>query len=155
MEEEAKSHAEKTILSLCAGGRFEPWVPIDDPWSPDLALYIPFGSLTDRDCRLGKTSMRQVHCSKLLSSFIMSNTPYKHPVGGTPEPERALQHLLRCCFLNEHCMFKGAHSPYWLLCNSCMVLDMAFVRAVRLASHWLGESMPAGRIPQWPPPRDA
>ena len=149
------SHASDTMFSLSKEGTFERWVPVDDPWVPNLALYIGFGSLPDKDNQSGKPYMRKVRCSNLLSSFILTHTTYKHPVGGTPEPERALQHLLRCCFVNEHLMFKGANSPSRLLCNSCMVLDMAFIRAVFLASQWVGESMPAGRIQQWPPPRDA
>ena len=50
-------------------------------------------------------------------------------------------------------MFKDTYSPYQLLAMSHMILDMAFVRAVLLASAWLGPSaMPAGYIPSWPPP---
>ena len=49
-------------------------------------------------------------------------------------------------------MFNNAYSPYQLLASSHMVLDMAFARAVLVASAWLGpDAMPAGYIQTWPP----
>ena len=97
-------------------------------------------------------SRRQVRCSPQLVAFIQNHTSYQQQVSG-PDPEAALRHLLRRCFVGEHLMFKDAYSAYQLLCSSQMIIDMAFVRAVLAASSWLGpDAMPAGYIHTWPPP---
>ena len=153
MSIEAMSHHSETILTLRDTGLFERWVAIDDPWKPDLRLYSWFGYLTDRDGQItSKTKRNEVRCSPRMRAFMLHHTAYKHPLSG-PDPEQALDTLLKCCFVSEHLMFHGANCAYELLINSHMVLDMAFIRAVLLASQWLGDSMPAGRIQQWPPKR--
>ena len=92
-----------------------------------------------------------MRCSPELGAFIVGSTDYKEPLAG-PDPEAAFRHLLRTCFPLADIMFQGACSPFQLLCRSHFILDMAFVRAVLTASHWLGpHSMPVGYISAWPP----
>ena len=150
--QEAMSHTTTTMTTLHRQGAFTRWITIDDLWQPDLSLLHLFGTLPDMDGKCNTTSRRQVRCSPQLNAFIIAHTSYRQPISG-PNPEAALRYLLRRCFVGEEYMFKGAYSPYQLLCRSQMILDMAFVRAVITASAWLGqEAMPAGYISIWPPP---
>ena len=110
-----------------------------------------FGSLQDINGKFNTAARRLVRCSPQLSAYIIAYTAYKHPVTG-PSPDHALECLLRHCFIRGACMFEGAYTPYQLLCSSHMILDMAFVRAILLASEWLGPiAMPTGYIQTWPP----
>ena len=95
--------------------------------------------------------MRHVRCSPSLYAFIITYTGYAHGLSGA-NPEGALEKLLGSCFVGSQLLFTKAYSPYQLLCSSHMNMDMAFVRAVRLASALLGkEAMPVGFISTWPP----
>ena len=155
MSTEAISHTHEIMTTLQSQHAFHRWITLADPWVPDLTLLHFFGSLPDVDGKFGASSRRQVRCSPQLAAFITSHTTYSNPFAG-PDPEAALRHLLRSCFIMESCMFKNACSPYQLLCRSQMILDIAFVRAVLTASQWLGpHAMPAGYIESWPPPEAA
>jgi hypothetical protein len=110
-----------------------------------------FGTVSDINGQFTSLARRAARCSPQLSAYIIGYTAYKHPFTG-PSPEHALECLLRHCFIRGAIMFQGPYSPYQLLCSSQMNLDMAFVRAVRIASEWLGpKEMPAGHILWWPP----
>ena len=111
-----------------------------------------FETVPDKDNRFGTQARRQVRCSPQLDAFIHNHTGYMHCISG-PNPVKALSLLLRSCFLGDNLLFTKAYSPYQLLCASHMSMDMAFVRAVLLASALLGEeAMPVGFISTWPPP---
>ena len=151
MTPEATANALTKMNTLHGQGVFNSWPTIDDPWSPDISLLHFFGSLPDRDARFNTAARRQVRCSPQLAAYILQQTDYKTPLDG-PCPNLALLYLLRHCFIRSNYMFKVAFTPYQLLCSSHMILDMAFVRAVRAASEWLGPAaMPAGYIQTWPP----
>ena len=127
-------------------------ITLPDPWQePALKLLHYFRSLPNLYAKFGKAGGPNVRCSPELGAFILGNTPYKHHFAG-PDPEAAFRHLLRTCFPLADIMFQGACSPFQLLCRSHFILDMAFVRAVLAASHWLGPLwMPVGYISAWPP----
>ena len=147
----AMTNAVTKMTTLHGQGVFNSWPTIDDPWSPDLSLLHLFGSLPDRDARFNTAARRQVRCSPQLAAYILAQTDYKAPITG-PCPHLALLCLLRHCFISSNSMFKVGFTPYQLLCSSHMILDMAFVRAVRAVSEWLGPvAMPAGYIQTWPP----
>ena len=148
---EARSYAVAKMTTLHTQGAFNQWISIEDPWQPDAALVHLFGTVSDINGKFSSLAKRQVRCSPQLAAFIVARTTYKHPVTG-PDPEAALKALLSRCFLHSAIIFKDAHSPYQLLSTSHLILDMAFVRAVRLASAWMGpEAMPAAYILSWPP----
>ena len=150
---EAISHIHATIKDLQSRIYFsERWISIADPWQdPDLKLWIIFGSLPNVSAKFGNAAGRKVRCSPELEAFILGKTDYRHTLFG-PDPEAALRHLLRTCFTLADFMFQGACSPFQLLCRCQLILDMAFVRAVLIASQWLGFlGMPAGYIDKWPP----
>ena len=152
MSNEAVSHTTTTMTLLDSQNTFKRWITINDPWQPDLSLLHLFGSLPDMYGKFNTASRRQVRCSPQLAAFIQNHTFYK-PKSSVPDPEAALRHLLKVCFVAENMMFKDAYSAYQLLCSSQLIIDMAFVRAVLTASAWLGpDAMPAGYIPTWPPP---
>ena len=125
--------------------RFDRWLTIDDPWTPNLTLLHFFGSLPDRDKKFNNAAKRQVRCSPELAAYIRGQTTYVDPVDG-PCPNLALSMLLRHCFIRDNFMFVGPFTPYQLLCSSHMILDMAFIRAVLAASEWLGPDSYAGRL---------
>ena len=151
MGEEDTRHTVTTMTKLQVDNKLKRWISIDDPWTPDPTLLQEFGSLPNRDGRFDKASRRVVRCSPQFDAFI-HHIGYKHPQG-VPNPTSALHFVLKACFVKYESMFVDSHSPYQLLCRSQMILDMAFVLAVRLASAWLGPMvMPAGYFPTWPPP---
>jgi len=114
-----------------------------------------FGVLSDIHNQFATVAERKVKCSPRLYVFITTSTTYKHPMNA-PNPESAMKALLDACFFHCRMMFKKQHSPYNLLCVSHMCIDVAFVRAVRLASAWLGpDLMPVGHISTRPPTFDA
>ena len=132
--------------------RFKRWISIEDPWQPDVPHLQLLGTLSVFNGRYSTPARRQVRCSPQLVAFTFGHTTYRHPLTGR-NPEGSLQSLRNLSFLRDPFMFKNANSPYHLLCSSHMILDMAFVRAVLLASAWLGpEVVPAGYLPTWPPP---
>ena len=155
----AMSHTEQeafrnkmNILNLA--GEFNRRVTIDDPWEPTIPMQN-FGVLSDIHNQFATVAERKVKCSRHLYVFITTSTTYKHPIG-VPNPESAMKALLEACFLHSGVMFKNKYSPYNLLCVSHMCIDVAFVRAVLLASAWLGpDVMPVGHLPTWPPTSDA
>ena len=156
---ETRSHTEKeafrnTMNNLNLAGVFDRKVTIDDPWEPTIPMQN-FGVLSDIHNQFATVAERKVKCSPRLYVFITTSTTYKHPMNA-PNPESAMKALLDACFFHCRMMFKKQHSPYNLLCVSHMCIDVAFVRAVRLASAWLGpELMPVGHISTWPPTSDA
>ena len=151
MSEGATNLAIAAVRKLEDEGRFNKWVNMDDAWQPDQALYQLFGTLSDINAKFNTLARRSVRCSPQLSAYILAYTAYKHPITG-PSPDHALECLLRHCFIRGAIMFQGAYTAYQLLCSSHMNLDMAFVRAIRVASEWLGPTaMPAGYIQIWPP----
>ena len=76
--------------------------------------------------------------------------------GGSDSEGKALNALLRSCFLLPYLIFNGSWSPQWLLHQSNYILDKAFVRAVIGVSRWLGEErFPDGLYGLWPPPAPA
>ena len=96
-----------------------------------------------------------MHCSPRLSAFIIGHTNYSHRADGPPDPKKALRALLRRCFVGGQWMWTLDYSLEKLFIHSHMILDMAFVRAVRVASAWLGpDAMPVGYIDTWPPQHD-
>ena len=136
--------------NLNLAGVFDRKVTIDDPWEPTIPMQN-FGVLSDIHKHGTTTHERRVKVSRNLLSFITTSTSYKHPLG-LPSPESAMKALLEACFLFQGQMFKGKYSPYQLLWGSHMCIDVAFVRAVRLASAWLGpDVMPAVHLSAWPP----
>ena len=154
MSQEAMSHTRAEMTTLCTTGVFKKWINLNDPWEPDTSLLHLFGTLPDINAMFTSANRRQVKCSPQLYSFIMGNTTYAHPVSG-PRADKALEILLKHCFICADSMFDGAWSYYQLLSASHNILDMAFVRAVRAASDWLGPTMmPHGYILTWPPPVD-
>jgi hypothetical protein len=151
MGEGATKNAIGALRKLEKEGRFNKWVYVDDAWQPDPALYHVFGTLSDINKQFTSLAQRAARCSPQLSAFIVGYCGYTHPLNG-PDPQLALTCLLRHCFLCDKSLFKDAYSPYQLLCSSHMILDLAFVRAVRVASDWLDhKEMPAGHILWWPP----
>ena len=146
----AKTDTLTRITALHHQGKLSQFIALDDPWEHDGALLHQFGTLPDKSDRFG--TRRQVRCSPLLYAFILSHTSYAHKITG-PDPVFALEQLLRSCFVGDNHLFTKAYSPYQLLCSSHMNMDMAFVRAVRLASALLSkEAMPVGFISIWPLP---
>ena len=151
----AMSHTEQEAFrskmnNLNLAGEFNRRVTIDDPWEPTISM-MNFGVLPD----IHNVADRRVKCSPRLYVFITTSTSYKHPLG-VPDPASAMKALLKACFLHPRLMFKNKYSPYRLLYVSHMCMDVAFVRAVLLASAWLGpEVMPVGHLPTWPPTSDA
>ena len=145
--QECKIHSKTTGFLA-----FVLWAP--EPWAPDPSFYHCFGSLPDVDRRFDRPGRRQVKCSPELSAFILGFTDYKHPGDGMPNPEAAMSHLFKACFLMHHLMFRNDSSPYQFLARSHNIIDLAFVRAVLTASRWLGpDDMPTGYIAHWPPPQ--
>ena len=133
-------------------GVFNRWVSVPHLWEPDLLLFHNFGTLPNVDNKFSGSARRTVKCSPQLATFIEHNTHYKRSVAG-PQPDAALRHLLRACFISEELMFTGPFSAYNLLCTSNLVMDHAFLRAVVAASKWLGPTVfPVGYIANWPPP---
>ena len=133
-------------------GVFNRWVTIPHLWEPDLTILHNFGTLPNVDNKFSGSARRTVKCSPQLANFIEHNTQYKRAVAG-PQPEPALRHLLRACFVWEELIFTGPFSAYNLLCTSHLVMDHAFMRAVVAASKWLGPTVfPVGYIANWPPP---
>ena len=144
-------HNVNTIKRMHSTRAFEQWVSIGDSWEPDVSSLHLLGSVPDVDHRLPTMNKRQVRCSPQLIDFINGIPGYKKT--DPPNAEEALSALLRSCFVEHQRMFIHTHSPLKLLATSHMCLDMAFVRAVRLASEWLGpDVMKAGYISTWPPP---
>ena len=157
MSQEATNNAVTLMTTLHGQGVFKNWVAIDEPWQPDHALLQLFGSLPDINGKFNTTARRQVRCSPQLREFIFTHTSYRKMKTDDLNPELALQCLLESCFVSQQRMFKNGHSPHKLISLSHMCIDMAFCRAVLLASAWLGpEVMPAGYIATstWPPPED-
>ena len=156
---EARIHTEKEAFCmkmnhLNIAGVFDKEVNIDDPWEPTIPMQN-FGVLSGANNQFATFAERRVKCSRRLYAFITTSTTYAHPMN-VPNPESAMKALLDACFLHSPMMLKKQHSPYNLLCVSHMCIDVAFVRAVRLASAWLGpELMPVGHISTWPPTSDA
>ena len=155
----AMSHTEKEAFrermnNLKVAGEFKRKVTIDDPWEPTIAMQN-FGILPDIHKHGTTAQERRVKVSRNLLSFITTSTSYKPPLG-LPSPESAMKALLEACFLFQGQMFKGKYSPYQLLWGSHMCIEVAFVRAVLLASAWLGpDVMPVGHLPTCPPTSDA
>ena len=155
----AKSHTVTEAIrmrmnELNIAGVFNRKVTIDDPWEPTIPMQN-FGTLPDIYKQFATLAERRVRCSRRLYAFITTSTTYSHPMG-VPNPESAMKALLEAYFLHSGVMFKNKCSPYNLLCVSHMCIDVAFVRAVLLASAWLGpDVMPVGHLPTWPPTSDA
>ena len=155
----AKSHTATEAIrmrmnELNIAGVLNRKVTIDDPWEPTIPMQN-FGVLSDIHNHFATAAERRVKVSRNLLVFIMTSTTYKHPIG-VPNPESAMKALLEACFLHSCVMFKNEYSPYNLLIASHMCIDVAFVRAVLLASAWLGpDVMPVGHLPTWPPTSDA
>ena len=130
----------------------EKWVTIKAiDWTGDHVTHN-YGAISDNNKFFPTYKSRQCKCSPLLAAFIENNTEYKiKPTG--PDPEAAILHLLRSCFIHSHLMFSGSWSPYQILLQSDLVIDKAFVWACTLATKWLGPLiLPVGYIPEWPPP---
>ena len=137
-----------------ASGVFKRWITILDLWEPDFNILHNFGTLPNLDNKFSGSARRTVRCSPQLATFIEHHTAYKRMASG-PEPEPALRHLLRACFVSEEKIFQGPFSPYNLLCSGNLVIDLAFMRAVVAASKWLGpHAFPAGYISEWPPSQE-
>ena len=155
----AKSHTATEAIrmrmnELNIAGVFNRKVTIDDPWEPTIPMQN-FGVLSDANNQFATFAERRVKCSRRLYAFITTSATYAHPMN-VPNPESAMKALLDACFFHCRMMFKKQHSPYNLLCVSHMCIDVAFVRAVLLASAWLGpDVMPVGHLPTWPPTSDA
>ena len=148
MEEAAmvsKCHAEKV---------FARFLFIADPWRANKSLYRPFGKVHD-GTGLGGPAIKVLASSQLLN-IVLHLTLYKKAEGDDHDPIKALNALLRSCFLLPHLIFNGSWSPQWLLHQSNYILDKAFVRAVIGVSKWLGEErFPDGLYGCWPPPAPA
>ena len=148
------SHHRAVMTGLQMNRVYIKWVSIPDLWDPDYSLLHNFGSLPDIDSKFSHASRRIVRISPHLEVFIKHRTAYKAPAGA-PDPTNALHSLLRACFVGEERLFQHGWSPYNLLLTSKLVIDLAFMRAVKAASNWLGpSSMPAGFISEWPPNED-
>jgi len=152
MDHTAMSQRRDLMTHLQTCGTFRRWITIPFLWEPDASILQNFGSLPSLDNRIGGFSARRpVRRSPLLAIFIKNHTEYKQSITG-PDPDAALRHFLRACFVMEEKMFVGSYSPYNLLSRGSMVIDLAFMRAVVPASKWLGvASFPKGHISIWPP----
>ena len=147
-------HHRAVMTAMQSRGVFNRETTVPDLWDPNHSMLHNFGSLPDIVSKVGHASRRIVRISPHLEVFIKHRTAYKAPAGG-PDPTNALQSLLRACFVAEERLFQGEWSHYNLLVTSKLVIDLAFMRAVKAASNWLGpSSMPAGFISEWPPNED-
>ena len=141
----SKCHAEKV---------FARFLFIADPWRANKSLYRPFGKVHD-ETGLGGPAIKVLASIQLLG-IVLHLTVYKKAEGDDHDPIKALNALLRSCFLLPYLIFNGSWSPQWLLHQSDYILDKAFVRAVIGVSRWLGEErFPDGLYGCWPPPAPA
>ena len=155
MSPEARTNVHRSLAAMKQQGLFATWVTIEDSWKPNVKLLHCFGSVPDKHGDLQTPGRCQVRCSPQLALFIRGHTTYiKDWDEKEANPQRALHCLLDACLVGWHHMFgpDTPFSPYTLLVRSHMILDLAFVLAVRVASRWLGRThMPAGYINSWPP----
>ena len=141
-EEEIRVLSEKNV--------FRKWVTLKtiDPFDKVTHNY---GSISNINDRFATQKARQAKCSPSLAAWIHHHTPYR-PGNFGPDPQSALEHLLRACFINSHLMFKESWSAYRILLQGDLVIDKAFVLACIYATKWLGILLlPVGSITQWPP----
>ena len=149
---EALSQHQAVIRNLHTRAQFDRWVAIPKLWETDTLVVHNFGTLPNLHNKFPASARRIVRCSPQLVAFIEHHTEYKKTHAG-PQPEAALHHLLRACFIHSHLLFAGPWTAYNLLCQSDLVIDHAFIRAVLCASKWLGPKiLPVGYIRAWPPP---
>ena len=110
-----------------------------------------YGTISNINKPFATQKERQAKCSVNLAAWIRNHTPYRPDHAG-PDPQSALTHLLRACFIHSNLMFREAWSPYQLLLQGDLVIDKAFVLACIYATKWLGILLlPVGSITQWPP----
>ena len=148
-ETDLKKHQED-VRVLYEKNVFRKWVTVKSMDAFDKVTHN-YGMITDINKLFPTFRSRQCKCSPRLAAFIQNHTAYVVPATG-PDPERAMFHLLRTCFIQSHLMFRESWSPYQILLQSDLVIDKAFVLACIYATKWLGIMLlPVGGINQWPP----
>ena len=129
---------------------FGQWRYVPDLWIPKHNLLTRFGKVADKT---GKGGFTMVLASSQLIAVLRKLKLYKWPSSAEEhDPTQALNALLRSSFRIPGLMFIGRNDPDMLFQTCDHILDKAYVRAVIIASKFLGpDRFPNGIYGLWPP----